>query len=518
MVIAIDDAQHLDAFSQQWLVYLTRRAGAARLLIVLGWRDDIETTPANHRLLYTDLYPQAHCRRLELTALSPAGVTELLAERLDETAAVALAANVHAFTGGNPLLVRAFAGDTRAARRDSRDAPAVIPVAGDEVERAVLIVLHRCDPVTVRVAAGIAVIDDSSRPALVRLTGVAPDRVAAATDVLARIGLVNAGRMRHRAFATTVLNALSAAERAELHWRAVELLKANGADTLSIARHLLASGRLDDARAVPILVEGAEQALAERRVRRAIELLRLAYQVDGDERRRVRILASLLRAEWRVNPACSASHLPELTEAVLNGRLGGGDAVMTIMFLAIQGRVADAGAALSRVAATSLPGSRSTGEFEMLRIWLTVMYPGIFRGADTEAVETGSSATPAVSIGHRMLDHFKNTLGEWPTKESLVHADQVLRYQPLNDVSLLPLVLALHTLLHAGRLDEAEQRCQALMQSCLTEQAPTRHAWFCGVAAEIALHRGSLDAAETHAFTALELVPVAEWGCSRASR
>ncbi len=55
VVIAIDDTQYLDAFSQDWLIYLIRRAGLARILIVLGWRDDIELSPSNAWLLCDEL-------------------------------------------------------------------------------------------------------------------------------------------------------------------------------------------------------------------------------------------------------------------------------------------------------------------------------------------------------------------------------------------------------------------------------------------------------------------------------
>ncbi|MCC2271479.1 helix-turn-helix transcriptional regulator, partial [Streptomyces sp. CT1-17] len=111
---------------------------------------------------------------------------------------------------------------------------------------------------------------------------------------------------------------------------------------LTIAEHFVASGRLDDPSAVLNLVEGAKQALKEGHARRATELLRLAYQVDAGGRRRVEILALLLRAGWREDLRASVGHLPELTEAMLGGRLRGRDTTLPVIMLLLQGRVEDA--------------------------------------------------------------------------------------------------------------------------------------------------------------------------------
>ncbi|MBZ6175140.1 helix-turn-helix transcriptional regulator, partial [Streptomyces olivaceus] len=90
--------------------------------------------------------------------------------------------------------------------------------------------------------------------------------------------------------------------------------------------------------------------------------------------------------------------------------------------------------------------------------------------------------------------------------------DEALWQQPLTEINLLPLILALRTMVYAERLEEAEQRCRELMQACLDLQAPTWRALFCAIAADIALRRGSLGVAASRAGAALELLPVADWG------
>ncbi|MEU7046140.1 AAA family ATPase [Streptomyces varsoviensis] len=516
VVIAIDDTQYLDAFSQDWLIYLIRRAGLARILLVLGWRnDDVETHPSNSRLLCAELYEQSSLRMLPLGPLSPSGVAELMAERHPESFSTELAAEAHQLTGGNLLLLHALLEDSRAA--DRGDGPPAELNTGPAFERAVQLVLRRCDPVTLRVAGAISVIGDPSRFAFLdRLVGVASDRVAVAMEALTRTGLVAAGRMRHPIMAGAVLNAFSAADRAELSRRAADLLKACGADSLTIAEHFVASGRLDDPSAVPNLVEGAQQALDEGRTRRATELLRLAYEADTDGRRREEILALLLRAGWRDDLRASIGHLSELTEAMLSGRLRGRHTTMPIIMLLQQGRVEEACSVLSRLAADVPPGSRPSWEFELVRMWLANMYPGVFRRVADEIRTDGTPIMPPGAIGYRLLEHFQSSHNQGATAELLVQADEALWQQPLTDINLLPLMIALHTMVYAGRLEEAEQRCRELMQTCLDLQAPTWRAVFCAIAADIALRRGALSVAVSRAATALELVSVAEWGVMAA--
>jgi DNA-binding CsgD family transcriptional regulator len=506
VVIAIDDTQYIDAFSQDWLIYLIRRAWFARILIVFGWRDDSEMSASNSRLRCAELYRQAYFRRLLLTPLSPSGVAELMTERLLESGATELAAKAYQLTGGSPLLLHALLEDSWAAT-GGVGSPAELE-AGPEFERAVQRVLRRSDPVTLRVAGAISVIDEPSRfPLLGRLVGAAPDRVAVAMRVLTQIGLVEAGRMRHPIIASAVLNTLSAADRSDLRWRAADVLMASGADSLTIAEHFVASGRFDDPSAVPYLVEGAQLALEEGYPRRATELLRLAYQVDTDVRHRVEILALLLRAEWRVDLGATVGHLPELTDAMLSGRLRGRHATMPIIIMLVQGRVADVCSVLSRLA-SDLP---SWG-FEMMQMWLADMYPGIFLRAADGSTTNGTPIRPPGAIGYRLLEHFQSAHDQGATTERLVQADEALWQQPLTEINLLPFILALRTMVHAERLEQAERRCRGLMRTCLDLQESTWYALFCAIAAEIALRRGSLSVAVTRAVAALELIPVAEWG------
>ncbi|ANY08007.1 helix-turn-helix transcriptional regulator [Pseudonocardia sp. HH130630-07] len=508
VVIAIDDTQYLDAFSQDWLIYLIRRAGRARLLVVLGWRDDdAETCPGNSQLLCAEFHRQPYLRRRVLAPLSAAGVAQVLAARWSGPVPGDLAARAHQLTGGNLSLLQALLADSRAA--SGGDGPPAELVTGVEFTRAVHLVLGRCDQVTLRVAGAIAVLGERSRFAVLdRLVGATPQRVAAAVARLARIGLLEAGRMRHPIMAAAVLDTFPAAERSELSRRAADLLKAGGADPVTIAEHFVAAGRVEDPSAVPSILEGAQQALAENRSGRAAELLRLGYQLDADGRYRTEILALLLRASWREDLRASVGHLSELTEAMRAGTLRGRHATMPVVMLLVQGRVEEASSALARLVDDLPPGSRPPWELEMVRTWLAQMYPGVIRG-DAGENPAGPPIVPQSAISYRLLEHFRTAQR---AAEPGGRGDEALWQQPLTEITLLPLVLALRTLVRAERLDEAEQRCRVLMQTCLELKAPTWRAVFCAIAAQIALHRGSLDVAASRAGAALDLVPLTGWG------
>ncbi|MBZ6296124.1 LuxR C-terminal-related transcriptional regulator, partial [Streptomyces olivaceus] len=194
------------------------------------------------------------------------------------------------------------------------------------------------------------------------------------------------------------------------------------------------------------------------------------------------------------------------------GRLRGRDTTLPVIMLLLQGRVEDACSVLSRLAADVPPGSGPSWELEMVRMWLADVYPGIFRRVACESRESVMPVVPPGAFGYRLLKHFQGSHYVGASAEGLVRTDEALWQQPLTEINLLPLILALRTMVYAERLEEAEQRCRELMQACLDLQAPTWRALFCSIAADIALRRGSLGVAASRASAALELLPVADWG------
>ena len=85
---------------------------------------------------------------------------------------------------------------------------------------------------------------------------------------------------------------------------------------------------IDEPWAVPVLEDAARQALRDGRVVSAVGYLKLAWQICADDRHRAKIMTTMLRAGWRINPSTSSGYLPDLTAAMQNGFLRSGDALV----------------------------------------------------------------------------------------------------------------------------------------------------------------------------------------------
>ncbi|WP_344667447.1 AAA family ATPase, partial [Catenulispora yoronensis] len=114
IVISVDDLHYADAPSVEFLLYLLRRIGIARVLLVLA---ENERTPAAHPLFGAELDRQPLHRRIRLELLSSAAVVDLFRRQAGLTDVERLAAEAYAISGGNPLLVNALVEDLWAEAR-----------------------------------------------------------------------------------------------------------------------------------------------------------------------------------------------------------------------------------------------------------------------------------------------------------------------------------------------------------------------------------------------------------------
>lgn len=95
-MITVDDHQFADRASMQVLTYLQHRIGTARVMLLLSQG----TEPPSE--LVTEVLRQPYSRQITLSPLSPEGVGQLLAQRLDSAVALQQAPGSYALTGGNP--------------------------------------------------------------------------------------------------------------------------------------------------------------------------------------------------------------------------------------------------------------------------------------------------------------------------------------------------------------------------------------------------------------------------------
>ncbi|NUW34792.1 AAA family ATPase [Nonomuraea sp. SMC257] len=531
LVVAVDDMHLADRASQLCLAYLARRVKYARIMLLLG-------TPGHQghppNLLHTEVLGQPHCRQVRLGHLSQQGVAERVTLLAGEEAAARYAARCHEVSGGNRLLVDA-------ALEDLQESGA----PGERYGEAVVACLHRAGPEALLMARALAVAGTTSAAArLLGRTGTddgdqdrphegRPDRphggrlhagdqdrpceradAARAEQALAGAGLLDGGRFRHEAARTVVLTGLDGAERARLHRGAAELAYHDGAPVAVVAEHLLQAGHAGQPWALPVLEEAAEQALRDGDVEPAIEYLKLAWQACADERRRARITTTLVRAKWRINPSTPAGHLAELTTALRNGNLGGGDAVVLAKALLWHGHDADAKDVLARLAELGEPDRETVAELAAARAWFRSSYPSFLSHLPVLSEEQASGAAHSLTVGRRLESAgalARALAGECPD-EPAATAERVLRGCRLDEMSMDTVESALLTLTYTGRADRAAPWCDAFIAEAASRHAPSRQARLSAIRAEIHLRRGDLAGAVDDARRALEIIPPASWG------
>jgi predicted ATPase/DNA-binding winged helix-turn-helix (wHTH) protein len=113
LILWLEDLHWSDPSTVDWLAYLARRPGPARVLVLGSYRPG-EALARGNPLEATkdDLKMHGHCREVALQRLDETAVGEYLARRFPATAALSeLAEVVHRRTGGNPLFVVNVADD-----------------------------------------------------------------------------------------------------------------------------------------------------------------------------------------------------------------------------------------------------------------------------------------------------------------------------------------------------------------------------------------------------------------------
>jgi DNA-binding CsgD family transcriptional regulator/tetratricopeptide (TPR) repeat protein len=370
---------------------------------------------------------------------------------------------------------------------------------------AVLGCLNRCGPRAVRVAHGLAVLDERATPArLARLLELEPDQVTGDLRRLNRTGKLAGGRFRHPVARIAVLDSLAEDERSALHLAAADLLHGERAPAAEVCAHLLAAQSAERSWAVPALHEAAEAAVREGRPARALACLRLA-EAGGCGRRAVSV-AILARAEWRTDPTAVARRLPRLVQVISDRQLDPRqtlDSTELLLWFGYDRVVAGELARLGRI-----PGGWPADVAERLaaaRSALALCYPG------AAVREVGDSEAPT-SRTAALLDRLRSVHGA--VDPGLVtSAEQLLQTSSLLEESTVtPSLAALTVLIAAERLSTAEFWCDVLISEAETARTAPWQALFAGIKADLALRRGDLRAARAQAESALGAVSAEAWG------
>ncbi|HTZ44386.1 MAG TPA: AAA family ATPase [Jatrophihabitans sp.] len=503
VLITVDDVHWGDPGSLQCLLHLLRRVRSAPVLVAFA--ESTHAAQANP-LFHIGLLREPRCRWLHAEPLSAAAVGEL-------TGAREQGAELHRFSGGNPLLLRALVADW--GRAPSGGVP---PEIAETYGQAVLSCLYRAQPAMRSVARGLAVFGGPVPvPLLGRLLHEPAGRVTEALDELAAAGLLHDGYFRHPAAARAVLGNLSEARARALHRRAAELLHQDGRPAPAVARHLLAaydpepsrpdgsqSGSMQPAWARDTLCDAAEAARSDDDLELAVRCLALAAEGCPDPSRLAEITLALAETQWRLNPAAAASHLPELHAALRSGDLSERHASTVVRMLLWHGRVADAEDVLAGA------GTDAGAGWQAARAWARLTAPGLVPAAGQPGLDSPAlGGLDPAGFGPAILNTVLARGGDAATSAA---AERLLAEAEFDERCLGSLEAGLYALLYADQLQSAARFGSRLAELATGRDAPGWHARLAVVQAEISLRRGDLPAAERHARHALDRLPRRAWG------
>ena len=309
LLLAVDDAHWADASSLRALSYLAGRISSVPVALTVAMRPAEPGAPED---LLEALGGEPGIVRLSLRPLGEAAVTELVRRRLPEADDATCRACAEV-TAGNPfyvteLLRAAGNGDGVEAIR-----AASMPSLSDRIGRRVA----RVSEGAPALAAAMAVIGDggalSTAARLAGLDGVDAGRIAKRLERIEVLAGDDPFVFVHPLVRRSTYDALSIAEREDLHHRAAALLREDGATTEAVGAHLAALRPAGNDSVATGLMAAAREAMARAAPDEAIKWLRRALDENAAEPPRAEILSLLGMTEvimW------DAEAVPHLREAV----------------------------------------------------------------------------------------------------------------------------------------------------------------------------------------------------------
>ena len=341
VLVAIDDAQWIDAASAAALCFAVRRLHADRACVLVATRPEADTGTSWSRLLHA----RDRVERIPLGGLDAREVGRLAGSLGHADLTGAAAERLRAHTGGHPLYVRALLAELPpdALTRGHGTLPAPRSFAATVLAR-----LAGVGPATEELVAAAAVAGPRCRLELAGAAAGLDDPLPAldaalAAGLLARVpGRVPAEiAFPHPLLRAAVYDDLSPTRRRDLHLAFAR--RTEGAT--SLMHRVSASPGTDDALAAE-LIDAGEAEIERGRLRAAVELLLLASRVAGDVDVRE---AALLRAVDCLGVAGDVPRAQSLRDEVAACRESPQRSFVLATLTASAGRLADALAALTDI-------------------------------------------------------------------------------------------------------------------------------------------------------------------------
>jgi DNA-binding CsgD family transcriptional regulator len=342
LLLAIDDVRWCDAPSLRYLAYLVRRLEGLPTLIVCGLRPT--DPPSTDEALIAELLHDPLTTVIRPAPLTKTAAREIVGNAGDEE----FIAACHEASGGNPLLLRALAGEIAAERIAPvrANAERVRALGPGAVGGLVQLMLSRLPPQAGRLARAVSLLGDGAELRhAAELAGVDDSVAAEAADALARTEIIRQGQTLgfvHPMVAAAVSSDIAPLEREQGHLAAARILRAARAAPERIAAHLLIVPPSGDPEAVRVLREAAGRALRQATPDVAASYLRRALDEPPTQEQRAMVLVELGEAEVMVQGPLAVEHLEEayahLTDPIARARV----AALLGRALFFTGRIPDA--------------------------------------------------------------------------------------------------------------------------------------------------------------------------------
>ncbi|HZK15859.1 MAG TPA: AAA family ATPase, partial [Solirubrobacterales bacterium] len=299
LLLAVDDLHWADRPSLQFLLYLSSRLAELPVALLVACRPGEPDAPED---LLDQLRARPDLTRLSPTALSEAGTTRLVRERLPDAETSFCDACAGA-TAGNPHLIAEVLADieSQGLRADSSAAELIAGFVPNTIRNAAEGRLERLGPEAIALARAAAVLgDDASLPRAAALADIDAERAAPAADALAATSILKDDgslAFSHPLIRSSIEAAIEPGELARGHARAARLLTDEGAPAERVAPHLLEAPRAADPWTVDALRAGAARALARGVPLTAVRYLRRALEEPPEDAELATVLVDLAGAE-----------------------------------------------------------------------------------------------------------------------------------------------------------------------------------------------------------------------------
>ncbi|MFW6695345.1 helix-turn-helix transcriptional regulator [Streptomyces sp. MAR4 CNX-425] len=505
LLITVDDVEYADALSLDFLEQLIRRSSTGKIMVVLTGNDEQQTLCSP---FHTELSRQPHLRHLHVAPLSPDGVQELVAHRLGSDAAEQLSPDLHAATGGNPLLVESLIHHNGAAQGGV-----------GSYELAVLSYLQRGDRSMLDVARALAVLDrDTDWVKPHQLLDADVREVESVRQKLTEAGVFDGHGFRLDSAKAAVLEQMPAGERSALHHRAAELLADAAAPPAVVAGHLLRACTTPPAWALPALQEAAEQALRVHHPERATGYLELALEGQTEPGTAALVRARLAHTEWTINPGSVGRHLPRLTEALRAGHLGLREGLNLSRHLLWHGRNDEATELLGLIRSHAERSPETAAEMRDTEQWLAFTYPALARRRQLPSgrpAGEGRTVRPTADPWLQSSAMLASLICHGRSDEAVARAEGTLRDLHLGQHTCWvdeAALLSLGILTSADHLDTVIEWCDRLIDRETGGCTLPWRAIILASRAQVAIRRGDLTGAARHGEAALAALPLRGWG------